>query len=158
MQIILQKDVKNLGSVGDVVSVKKGYARHFLFPKKWAIPFTKAKQAELLHRQKVIEAKKKKALKLRQKLIKEINTLTLHFIKEADSSGYLFGSVTAFAISQEFEKKGYEVDKKFIQLPAPLKKDGEHCVLLDLGDGIKTEIKILIEAHVPKKKKELSKD
>ena len=144
MRIILQKDVKNLGQAGDIVSVKKGYARHLLFPKKWAIPFTQGSAVQVRHRQNLIESTKKKALSLRQTLVEKLKDRSLSFVKEADSSGHLFGSVTVFEISKQLHLQGYEVDKKAIKLDHPLKEIGEYKVSLDFGSDIKTEITIQI--------------
>ncbi len=144
MRIILQKDVKNLGQTGDIVSVKKGYARHLLFPKKWAVPWTKSSAGEVRHRKEWIEIKKKKALSLREALLKKLKGLKLSFLKSADASGKLFGSVTVFEISRELERQGYEVDKKVIKLDHPIKQTGDFEVLLDFGSGLKTEINIQV--------------
>ena len=150
MRIILQKDVKNLGLAGDIVSVKKGYARHFLFPKKWAIPFTEGSAAEARHRQELIEAKKKKALSSRQKLVKTLKDVELSFTKEADNKGHLFGSLTVFEISKALQQKGFEVDKRAIKQDLPIKNAGEYKVLLDFGGDVKTEIKVNISPSVKK--------
>ena len=157
MRVILQKDVKNLGQVGDIVSVKKGYARHLLFPKKWAIPFTKGSADEARHRQALIEAKKKKALNLRKSLLEKLKGLDISFEKSASADGKLFGSVTVFEISKKLLVQGYEVDKRFLKLPQPLKETGEHKVLLDFGADLKTEISIHISALKPAKEPETEK-
>ena len=150
MRIILQKDVKNLGLAGDIVSVKKGYARHFLFPKKWAIPFTEGSAAEAKHRQELIESKKKKAFSSRQELVKKLTDIELSFIKEADEKGHLFGSLTVFEISKALQQKGFEVDKRAIKQDLPIKEMGEHKVLLDFSGDLKTEIKINISPSTKK--------
>lgn len=153
MKIILHKDVKNLGQAGDIVFVKKGYARHWLFPRKWAIPFTKGSAAEARHRKVLIEIKKKKALDLRKTLVEKLKDVKLSFLKEADESGKLFGSLTVFEISKELQQKGYEVDKRVVKLDHPLKETGEHKVFLDFGPGMTTQIEIHISAVVHKSKK-----
>lgn len=148
----MQKDLKNLGQAGDIVSVKKGYARHLLFPNKWAIPFTKGSAAAVRHRQQWIESKKKKALSLRQSLIEKLEGMKLSFVKEADASGRLFGSLTVFEISKKLQLQGYEVDKKIIKLDHPLKETGEYILLLDFGSEMTTEIKVHISPTSSKKK------
>ncbi len=144
MQVILQKDVKSLGYTGDIVSVKAGYARNFLFPKKWAMPVRTGTKAQVQHQKQLIEAKKKKALSLREALVAKIKGLKLDFKKEADTAGRLFGSVSAFAISKKLEEQNYEVDKRAIKLEKPLKVVGEHQVSVDMGGDLKTEITINI--------------
>ena len=144
MKVILQKDVKNLGQVGDVVSVKKGYARYFLFPKKWAMAFTEKRQAEARHCQKIIESKKKKAIQQRQTLVEKLEGMSLTFVKQIDSKGRLFGSVSVFEISRKLEEQGYSVDKKYVKLPAALKEIGKHKVLLQWNSELKTYIEVVI--------------
>ena len=159
MRVVLQKDVKNLGQAGDIVSVKKGYARHLLFPKKWAIPFTEGSAEAVRHRQQFIKSKRKKALILRQALVESLKDIKLSFVKEADSSGKLFGSLTVFDISKELRIQGYEVDKKIIKLEHPLKETGECKVLLDFGSEMKTEINVCISSPTLKQEgqKEIQK-
>ena len=152
MQVILKKDVKNVGQAGDIVSVKKGYARNFLLIKKWAVPFTKGSAKEERHRQQWISAKKKKALSLRQSLAEKLKDLKLSFVKEASPEGKLFGSLTALDISKALHAQGYEVDKKAIKLAHPLKEIGDHKVSLELGTDMKTELFIHISSK-PKEKK-----
>ena len=145
MQVILQKDLKHLGLTGDIVSVKKGYARHFLFPKKQAIPFTEGSAREARHRQKMMEFKKKKALSLRKSLSEKLENLSLSFIKPAGEENRLFGSVTALEIAKKLQEQGFsDLDKKAVKLPQALKTLGEHEVPLDLGSGIKTQIIVKI--------------
>ena len=156
MRIILQKDVKNLGQAGDIVSVKKGYARHWLLPKKWAIPFTQGSAAEAQHRKTLIEAKKKKALDLRKTLVEKLKDVNLSFVKEADEAGKLFGSLTVFEISKKLQQQGCEVDKKTVKLDQPLKETGEYKILLDFGSGMTAQIIVHVSAVVQKSKKEAS--
>ena len=154
MQVILQKDVKSLGYAGDIVSVKPGYARNFLFPKNWALPVSKGTKAQAQHQKQLIEAKKKKALALRMTLIDKLKGVKLDFKKEADTAGRLFGSVSAFAISKKLEEKNFEVDKRAIKLEKPLKLVGEHQVLVDMGNDLKTELVVNIIPIVSVKKTE----
>ena len=157
MQVILQRDVKNLGLAGEVVSVKQGYARNLLIPKKWAIPFTEGSAAERAHRKIVIAAKQKKALEHRQVLAKNLKDLKLSFIKEADTDGKLFGSLTVFEVSKELQAQGFEVDKRVIQLEQPLKQTGEYKVLVDFGFDIGAEITLTIVASVSRQTKQMDK-
>src|SRR4051812_269764 len=108
MRVILQKDVKDLGKVGDLVNVKEGYARNFLFPRKLALVATENKVTEWTHLKKVAEIKKKKALSGRKEVIAKMQGLTLNFKLEASAdSEKLFGSVTNMDISKQLEGHGY---------------------------------------------------
>ena len=144
LKVILKKDLKNIGQAGDIVSVKKGHARNLLLAKKWVIPFTKGSADLARHRQQWIEAKKKKALVDRQSLAEKIKGMEFSFVRKTSTKGHLFGSLTALDIAKELNAKGYEVDKKIVQLKNPLKETGQYKVLLDFGSDMQVEITIHI--------------
>jgi len=144
MKIILLKSQDNLGNVGDVVSVKDGYARNFLIPQKIASIASKENISSLkswIEQESKKEANNRKNLEL---LAKYLDKLTLKFVLQAGEDGKLFGSVTSQMISDEIEKEGYSVDKKEIVLEEPLKQIGNHFVYVDLGEELKPKIKIKI--------------
>lgn len=146
MKVILQQDVKDLGKVGDLVNVKSGYARNFLFPRNLALVATEAKQAEWTHLQKMSEIKKKKALAGRMAVISKIQGLTLNFKLEASSdSEKLFGSVTALDISKELEKNGFSVDKRDIHIDEAIRHLGQHKAFVRMGEGLQAELTIVVE-------------
>ncbi len=147
MKVILKKDLKNIGQAGDIVSVKKGHARNLLLAKKWVIPFTKGSADSARHRQQWIEAKKKKALADRQSLTEKLQGLELAFVRKVSDKGHLFGSLTALDIAKELNSKGYEVDKKVVQLKNPLKETGQYQVLLDFGPNMQVEIAVHISSQ-----------
>ena len=112
MKIILKKSYKSLGNPGDVVNVKPGFARNFLFPQKIAEIATEANIKALenwLSNQEIKEAKNRENIEL---LAKYLDKLVLKFSLEAGEEDKLFGSVTSQMISDEIEKEGYSVDKK----------------------------------------------
>src|SRR4051812_20517285 len=99
MKVILQQDVKDLGKVGELVTVKQGYARNFLFPRKLAVVATESNEVEWAHLTKMAEAKKKKAMGARKEVISKLQGLTLTFkLETAAESEKLFGSVTSHDI------------------------------------------------------------
>ena len=154
MKLILQKDVKNLGKAGDQVLVKKGYARNFLIPKGQALPLNKDRLKAWKHQQIIIEARKRKALEERKKLIEKLSSLRLKFEKESLKDGRLFGSVTAFDISHVLETKhNISVDKRDIS-PAILKTAGEHKAVIQLDKEHKTDIAVVIKAKTVKKREQ----
>jgi len=146
MKVILQKDVKDLGKVGDLVNVKQGFARNFLFPRQLALVATEEKQSEWTHLKKVSEIKKKKAMAGRQEVINKMQGLTLNFKLEATAeSEKLFGSVTNMDISKELEKHGYSIDRRDIHLDEPIKVLGQHKAQVRMGDGLEAELTIVVE-------------
>lgn len=145
MKVILQEDVKNLGKVGDMVNVTNGFARNFLFPRKLAMEATEKRMAEWTHLQKMAEIKKKKAVSKRKELITKLSGVTLTFQMEAGETEKIFGSVTSFDVSNALEKQGYQVDKRDIVIEETIKLLGQHKALVKLGDGLETEITVVVE-------------
>ena len=146
MKVILQKDVKDLGKVGDMVNVKEGYARNFLFPRKLALVATENKLTEWTHLKKVSEIKKKKAVVGRQEIINKMQGLTLNFkLEAAIESEKLFGSVTTMDISKELEKHKYQIDRRDIHLAEPIKQLGQHKAFVRMGEGLEAELTVVVE-------------
>lgn len=145
MKVILAKDVKNLGKVGDLVNVKAGYARNFLFPRKLASEATEKRMKEWQHLQKVADIRRKKAVSDRQALVNKLQGLTLTFKNEAGAADKLFGSITTLDISNELEKQGHSVDRRDIHLEEPIKVLGQHKAQVRLGEKIEAELTIVVE-------------
>jgi len=145
MKIILTKDVNNLGSVGDVVTVKSGYARNFLFPNKLAILFSEkqhnaVKVASQLEERK-LERKKEDLIEV----IDQIKVLELSMKMKSEDGEKLFGSVTKQDLSDLLKENGIEVDKKFINLDNPIKTLGNHEVEVVFTKDVSGSFSILIE-------------
>jgi len=146
MKVILQKDVKDLGKVGDLVNVSNGYARNFLFPRQLAVGATENKEVEWNHLKKMSEIKKKKAMAGRQEIIGKLQGLTLNFkLEAAADSEKLFGSVTTMDISKQLTAHGYEIDRRDIHLEEPIKLLGQHKAHVRMGEGLEAEITIVVE-------------
>jgi large subunit ribosomal protein L9 len=145
MKVILQKDVKNLGKVGELVNVKTGFARNYLFPRQMAQEATEKRLNEFNHLKKIAEAKKKKAVGERQELIKKLQGVNLVVKATAGENEKLFGTVTNNDLSNELEKLGFSVDRRDIHLEEPIKMLGQHKAAIKLGDGIEAELKISVE-------------
>ncbi len=146
MRVILQKDVKDLGKVGELVNVADGFARNFLFPRRMAVEATEKRVKEYQHLQKVAEVKKKKAYAERQKLLETLSGLTLTFSREAGETEKLFGSVTTADISDALEEKGHMVDRRDIHLDEPIRVLGQHRAKVKFsGDGLESDITVVVE-------------
>ena len=154
MKLILQKDVKNLGKTGDQVAVKKGYARNFLIPQGKALLLNTDRLKVWKHQKVIIEAKKRQAILERKALIEKLSSVNLKFEKECLKNGKLFGSVTAYDISQTLEKKyNISVDKRDFSL-ATLKTVGNHKITINLDTEHKTDITVSIQGKITKKRKQ----
>jgi len=145
MKVILQKDVKDIGKVGELVSVATGFARNFLFPRKLATEATEKRVSEWNHLNRVAQAKKKKAVAERQELLNKMNGTSLNFAVSAGETEKLFGSITTADISRELENKGFSVDRRDIHLEEQIKVLGNHKATIRLGEGLETSIQIVVE-------------
>lgn len=148
MQVILKKDVQNLGETGDVITVKDGYARNFLIPKNYAEIAT---EGALKNREKNLTRIRVKQEKLHQEalakaeLIEKISTLELS--AKAGESGKLFGTITTKKLCEEIkDKHNIEVDKKTVSLNHPINKIGSYTMLIKLTSKVKTELNIVVTA------------
>lgn len=145
MKVILQKDVKNLGKVGDLVGVSDGFARNYLFPRRMALEATEKRVNEFKHLKAVAEIKKKKAVGERQELIKKIQGVNLTIKATAGETDKLFGAVTNNDISNALEKHGFSIDRRDILLEEPIKMLGQHKAVVRLGEGLEASLSIAVE-------------
>ncbi|MEK2643692.1 50S ribosomal protein L9 [Bdellovibrio sp. BCCA] len=145
MKVILQKDVKDVGRVGELVNVSEGFARNFLFPRKLAAEATEKRVKEYEHLKRVAETKKKKALAERQELLNKINGTTVTFKLAAGDTDKLFGTVTTTDISKELQKMGHSVDRRDIHLEEPIKVLGQHKAVVRYAEGMEAKIQISVE-------------
>ncbi|WP_415063463.1 50S ribosomal protein L9 [Bdellovibrio sp.] len=145
MKVILQKDVKDVGRVGELVNVSEGFARNFLFPRKLAAEATEKRVKEYEHLKRVAEAKKKKAMAERQELLNKINGTTVTFKLAAGETDKLFGTVTTTDISKELQKMGHSVDRRDIHLEEPIKVLGQHKAIVRYSEGLEAKIQISVE-------------
>lgn len=145
MKVILQKDVKNLGKVGDLVSVSSGYARNYLFPRRMALEATEKRVNEFNHLKAVAQVKKKKAIVERQALIQKLQGVNLTIKASAGETDKLFGAVTNNDISNELEKAGFSIDRRDIVLDEPIKMLGQHKAVVRLGEGLEAELTVAVE-------------
>jgi large subunit ribosomal protein L9 len=145
MEVILKEDVTKLGSRGDVVKVAEGYGRNYLLPRKLAIEATRGNKAviEQMKAASVRRSAKEKAQA--EELAKQFDGVALNFTRRSGEHDQLFGSVTSGDIAEALEKKGFNVDRRKIQLHEPLKTLGEFTVPLKLHKEVTTHFKVVIE-------------
>jgi len=147
MEVILKEDVANLGHRGDVVKVAEGYGRNFLLPRKLAMQATTSNKA-------VVEQMKASAIRrtasekaIAESLAAQLEPLVLSFTRKSGENGQLFGSVTSADIAHELELKGFEVDRRKIQLVDPLKALGEVSVAIKLHREVTAHVKVIVAAE-----------
>ena len=148
MQVILKKEVQNLGEVGDIVTVKDGYARNFLIP-QGAVEVATAGALE--NREKNIARIKAKQEKLHKEALEKAEAIekfgTLALSAKAGESGKLFGTITTKKITEELAAQaGIEVDRKTVSLNAPINRIGNYTMLIKLTSKVKCELAIEVTA------------
>jgi large subunit ribosomal protein L9 len=148
MQIILIKDVDNLGGKDELVTVKNGYARNFLFPTKQAVEASTSNLKQLEER---LKAKAKKEAAMLAEITKVISVLTSSPIKltaKTGTSNKIFGTITSLQVTRAIrEQKGYEIDRRRISLPEEIKELGSYKATIDFGNGQNTDVAIEIGAE-----------
>ena len=145
MEVILKEDVPKLGHRGDVVKVAEGYGRNYLLPRKLAIEATQANKA-------VIEQMKAAAVRRSaveksdaEALSKQLEGVTVSFQRKAGEKDHLFGSVTSSDIADALTHKGFNIDRRKIQLHDPLKNLGEFDIPVRLHRDVTSRVKVVIE-------------
>jgi large subunit ribosomal protein L9 len=141
MEVILLEHIDDLGTVGQTVRVKAGYARNFLLPRKLACAAT---EKNLNFYRTLIEAKQRKMAKAKgaaEEQSRTLSSLSLTFMRKSrGEDARLFGSVTTADIASALEAKGYEIDKKRISLPEPIKRLGEFKAVVRLHPEVTANI------------------
>src|SRR5437899_10470637 len=145
MQSILQEDVEKLGHRGDVVTVKPGYARNFLLPKKLAVEAT-AGNLKAIERIRTSLAKKTATeLEAAQKQSELLNGISLKFTRKTGENDQMFGSVTYADIAEGLAAQGFKIDKRQVQLAEPLKIIGESQVTIKVFRDVTAQVKVSVE-------------
>ncbi len=144
MDIILMENVKGLGNIGDVVSVKPGYSRNYLIPKGLAVEASQRNLKELEHHRRQLAHKAEKLSKEAADIKKRIEALKCVFSLRASEEGKLFGSVTSMEIESAMAEQGVEIDRRKIQLDKPIKTLGEHEVDIKLNAGVNATLKVKV--------------
>jgi large subunit ribosomal protein L9 len=144
MEVILKEDVANLGHRGDVVKVADGYGRNFLLPHKLALQATLANKA-VVEQMKVAAARRNATEKAQaEALAVKLEPLVIGFTRKSSEAGHLFGSVTSADIAAELAAKGFEVDRRKIQLAEPLKSLGDFTVAIKLYREVTARVKVTV--------------
>jgi large subunit ribosomal protein L9 len=152
MKIILNQDVVNLGEMGDIKDVADGYARNFLFPRKFALPHN-ARTITLFEKRKAeIEAHKAEKRQASSSLRERIEAEEMSFAMPAGANGKLFGAVTSQSIYDELVRKGITIDRKKIEIAdKALKAIGNYKVTIHLYEKDTATLKVVVSAQEVKK-------
>ena len=145
MQIILQEDVDKLGHRGDVVTVKPGYARNYLLPRKLAVEATEGNLKAIERIRGSLAKKTATELDAAHKQAELLNVVALKFMRKTGENDQMFGSVTAADISEALAAQGFKIDKRQVQLTEPIRIVGESQVTIKVFRDVTAQIKVAVE-------------
>jgi large subunit ribosomal protein L9 len=144
MEIILRQAVENLGSPGDVVKVKSGYARNYLLPHGLAYEATPGNLKRIQQERDRLDAAENERRGAAQGLAEKLEQVSLTFSARVGEEGKLFGSVTAADIAQQLEAQGFHLEKRQIDLHEPIKALGVYRVPIRLHADVKPEVRVWV--------------
>lgn len=148
MEIILIQDVDNLGAAHEKVTVKNGYARNFLIPRKLAVEANPSNLKQLQEKLKQQQKKEEKLLAEVTKVIEILNASPLKIGAKTGTSGKIFGSVTSVQLARAIrDQKGYEIDRRRIHILDEVKELGTYKAKVDFGNGNETEVAFEVVAE-----------
>ena len=147
MEVILREHVDNLGRRGEIVKVADGYARNFLLPRKLALLVTAGNKKQIEREREKLEAKEAEEKKIAEAIAARMATVELSISRRVGENEVLYGSVTTADIAEGLMGKGFEIDKRKLQLAEPIKKLGEFDVPVKLYREVVATIKVKVVAE-----------
>ena len=144
MEIILLKDVDTLGDSGDILIVKPGYARNYLFPRGLAVRSSKRNRALADEKKKVAKARAMREAKAYEDLMNNLKKTEITIEVEVGGEDRLFGSVTSQNIHEALIEKGIEIDRHAILLEEPIKALGIYDIPVKITKGLNQEVKVYV--------------
>jgi len=145
MEVILKEDVAKLGSRGDLVKVAEGYGRNFLLPRKLAIEASAGNKTVIEQMRAAAVRRSAKEKAQAEELSKQFDGLSVAFKRKSGENDQLFGSVTSGDIADALTKKGFNLDRRKIQLHEPLKTLGEFTIPVKLHKEVTAHLRVVIE-------------
>jgi len=147
MEIILKEDIKGLGYKNDIVDVKPGYGRNFLIPQGMAIVANKSTKKMIAENIRQAAHKAEKLKKDAESLAEKIGDIVLEIKAKAGESGKIFGAVTPLQIADALKDKGFDIDRKRIDVGSDIKNLGDYTIELDLHKEVKHPVAIKVVAE-----------
>jgi large subunit ribosomal protein L9 len=159
VEVILKGPVRGLGAEADMVKVRPGYARNFLFPRGLAAPVSAASKRQLESLKKKRAEREASEAREAQEIAAKLARLVLSFeLKQAEEGAEkLFGAITASEIAAALVEKGFSIERKNVQVAKPINHAGEHEALVDLGYSVKTTIKVKLTGKIGENQEKASK-
>jgi large subunit ribosomal protein L9 len=144
MKVILRQNYSQLGSIGDVVEVKNGFARNFLIPRSIAFRATEGNLKALEQEKKQLARKEEKVVQDSEKLAAQLGSVSLTITMKVGEDDKLFGAVTSQMISESLTEKGFTIDKRIIELEEPIKTLGIFEVPVKLHSKVSAKVKVWV--------------
>ena len=144
MKVILTKDLENLGKAGSLVEVRPGYGRNYLIPHNFAVLATEKNVRRLEHEKAGILARASRHRQNMAGMAQKLNAIELKFTRKAGEQNKLFGSVTSKDVYEQLEAQGFEVERRQVHMPEPLREVGTHEVEVKLHPEVSAKIKVSI--------------
>jgi large subunit ribosomal protein L9 len=146
VHVILRRDVDKLGTAGELVRVRPGFARNYLLPRSLAVVATDENKRQVEHERKLAVASAAKQKSQAEGLAAQVSGLVVEIEAQAGEGDKLFGSVTTRDIADALHKRGVELDRKHIDLPNAIKALGEYDVTARVGAGVNAQFKVKVKA------------
>ncbi|MGE4232225.1 MAG: 50S ribosomal protein L9 [Bacteriovoracia bacterium] len=148
MKVILRENIENLGKTGDIVKVSDGFARNFLLPRNLVEIADENNVKAMDHHKKVLSKKREKEVKSAGEIAKQLESFSCTIETKVGENDKLFGSITNSHIADSLKKAGFQIDRRAIQLPEPIRQAGVHTVAVKLHSDVSAKIKVWV---VPEK-------
>ena len=142
VKVILLEKTGKLGGIGAVADVKDGYARNFLLPFKKAIRYTEENMRFFEEKKAEIEKQNNKLREEASKKAAKMQDLAIKIVREASESGMLYGSVRAGDICNTLAEQGFDVEKRYVEIPAPIRTVGLHAVRIVFHPEVVADISV----------------
>lgn len=147
MKVILQKDVKGTGKKGDIVNVADGYAKNFLIKNGFAVVANNSNMNDTINKKVAVDYHKEQEYLAAVEKSKKLEGQTLEVAIKCGDNGKIFGAVTAKEIADTLNQKGYEVDKRKIELKEPIKYAGDYSLRVKFHEGVYAKIVVRVVAQ-----------
>lgn len=145
VRVVLREDVQHVGTVGELVRVRAGYARNFLLPRGKAALATVGAARQIEDHKRVAIARAAKLKISAQALATQLSGVTVEITRQAGEGNKLYGSVTSKDVAEAIAAKGFTIDKKDLVLPESIKELGEHTITAKLGNGVDAQLKLVVK-------------
>jgi large subunit ribosomal protein L9 len=147
MEVILREHVDNLGRRGEVVKVADGYARNYLLPRKLALLVTDGNRKQIERERAKYDVKEAGEMKIAEAMAERLANVEIEIARKVGETAALYGSVTSSDVAAALAAKGFELDRRKLQLAEPLKRIGEFDIPVKLHRDVTAHIKVKVVAE-----------